>query len=72
MNSETSVQITKTTMAGSESTTSTCKYKDGNIIERHNMVMGRLCHEAKRCSTVLTKKEASKPIGYLQTRAADR
>jgi hypothetical protein len=39
------------------------------IIERHNAVMGRLCHEAKRYSTVSTWKEASEPTGYPQTRA---
>jgi hypothetical protein len=49
-------------MAGSESRTSTCKYKDGNIIKRHKAVMGRLCHEAKRCKRVPTRKET-----YLQT-----
>jgi hypothetical protein len=61
-----------TIMAGSQSRTSTSKYKDGNIIKRHNAVVGRLCHEPKQCSTVPTTKEASEPIGYLQTRAVDR
>jgi hypothetical protein len=56
-------KITK--MAGSERSTSTCKYK------RHNAVMGRLCHEPEQCSTVPTTKEASQPICYLQTRAVD-
>jgi hypothetical protein len=65
-------KITKTIMAGSESRTFMCKYKDGNIIDRHNAVMGRLCHEAKRCSTVPRRREASEPIGYLQTRTEDR
>jgi hypothetical protein len=64
-------KITKTIMAGSESRTSTCKYKDSNIIERHNEVIGRLCHEAKRCKTVPTRKKASEPIGYLQIKAVD-
>jgi hypothetical protein len=40
-------KITKTIMDGFESRTSTCKYKDGNIIKRQNAVMVRLCHEAK-------------------------
>jgi hypothetical protein len=40
-------KITKITMAGSELRTSMCKYKDGNIVGRHNAVMGRFCQEAK-------------------------
>jgi hypothetical protein len=35
-------KITKTIMAGSESRIFMCKYKDGNIINRHNAVMGRV------------------------------
>jgi hypothetical protein len=65
-------KITKTIMAISESRIFTCKYKDSNIIEKHIAVMGRLCHKAKCCSTVPTRKEGSKPKGYLQTRAVDR
>jgi hypothetical protein len=42
------------------------------IIKRHNAVMGRLCHKAKRCSTIPTRREASEPIGDLQTRDVDR
>jgi hypothetical protein len=52
-------------MAGSESRTSTRKYKDGNIIEMHNVLMWRLSNDAEQCSTVLTRKEASESIGYL-------
>jgi hypothetical protein len=40
-------KITKITMAGSELRTSMCKYIDGNITDMHNVVMGRLCHEAR-------------------------
>jgi hypothetical protein len=72
MKGDTSVKITKPIMAGYELRTFTWKYKDGNIIERHNAVMGGLCHKAKQCSTVPTRKEASEPIGYLQSRAVDR
>jgi hypothetical protein len=61
-----------TIMAGSASRTSMCTYKNCNIIKRHNVVMGRLCHELKKCSTLQTTKEASEPKDYLQTRAVDR
>jgi hypothetical protein len=61
-----------TIMAGSESRTSMCTYKNCNIIMRHDVVMGRLCHELIKCSTVQTPKEASEPKDYLQTRAVHR
>jgi hypothetical protein len=53
-------------MAGSESRTSTCRYKHGNG------EMDEDAFEAVQRSKVLTRNEASEPTGYLQTGALDR
>jgi hypothetical protein len=50
-------KITKSIMSGSESRISTCKYKDVSVIDSHNVLMWRLCHEDAQCTTLLTKRK---------------
>jgi hypothetical protein len=61
-------EITKTIMAGSVSRTSTCKYKDAN----GEMDKEWYAFEAQQYRKVLTRNEASKLIGYVQTGTLDR